>query len=73
MSCTIEGSAMNRIDYNVLIGPATELFGGRRDWANKWLDTPTHALGGISPRQAVMEGRREEVLRLLSGRNHGEM
>lgn len=61
---------MNRIDYNVLIDPATEFFGGRRDWANQWLDTPTEALGGISPRQAVFAGRRDEVLLLISRLAH---
>jgi len=61
----LSGNNVNQIDFNLIISAATDMFGGRRDWAMEWLKTPSPGLNGLSPRDAVQAGRRDEVLALI--------
>jgi len=48
-----------------VIEAATALFEDQKELALQWLDEPARALGDITPRQAVIAGRRNDVLRLI--------
>lgn len=42
-----------------------------RTGAATWLANPVRSLGGVTPLQALAEGRREDVLRVLNQILHG--
>jgi len=44
---------------------------GDRTKAAAWLANPVRSLGGVMPLQALAEGRREDVLRVLDQVCHG--
>ena len=49
---------------------ATHVFDDRTG-AAAWLANPVRSLGGVTPLQALAEGRREDVLRVLHQILHG--
>ena len=39
--------------------------------AERWLSSPKHTLGGLTPRQAAERGRGSEVIQLIEQAEHG--
>ncbi|MEK7120084.1 MAG: MbcA/ParS/Xre antitoxin family protein, partial [Patescibacteria group bacterium] len=63
---------ISRRSYKKLIMvEAVELFEGNKKKALRWLNRPRHALGGITPMQAIKQGKGEEVRRLIGRLEHG--
>lgn len=70
-----EHSLLEMLDHLRAIDPevtkrTVDAFDDKTSAAN-WLTNPVRSLGGVTPLQALAEGRREDVLRVLNQIGHG--
>ena len=60
-----------RRQKRIIIAEAIDLFVGDKEKALMWLKRSSRALGGITPMQAIKQGKGEEVRRLIGRLEHG--